>query len=420
MDGDGGSVGDGGGGGGDGAPASIDGGTGPQAFCEPLPAPTNTISVAVADVANLQTIIEGATAGDTVLLANGTYNLAGLTLWFRDDGVSLRGESRDGVILDGGYQSGSIVNVAASQITIADLTIKNAYYHPVHVSPSAGRSITGTLLYNLKLHNPGEQAVKINTNGGGTLFADQGVVACSHLLLDDAGRPNIRNNCYTGGIDMHQGRGWVFRDNLVEGFWCQAGLSEHGIHLWRGGRDNVIERNVLRNNARGIGLGLGNDTSGRSWSDNPCGGAIAQDYAAAVRNNMIFADAADLYTSASGVDVGIGLESACNATVVHNTVFTTEAPFSSIEYRFATTSGVIANNLVSHNVRDRGQTTIAVVGNVIDATASWFVDATAGNLHLAETATNAIDKADAASAVAEDFDGDPRNDGSADVGADER
>jgi hypothetical protein len=111
--------------------------------------------------------------------------------------------------------------------------------------------------------DPGQQANKINP-AAANAYPDDGVNACSHIELTDVGRPHIRNNCYTGGIDAHQAEGWVIRDNLIEGFWCENGLSEHGIHLWRGCRDTVVERNVLRENARGIGFGLAESSSGRT------------------------------------------------------------------------------------------------------------------------------------------------------------
>ena len=113
------------------------------------------------------------------------------------------------------------------------------------------------------------------------------------------------------------------------------------------------------------------------------------------------------------------LESACGATVVHNTVFSTQAPYSSIEWRFPLTSGTVANNLVSHNLRDRGVGgPMTVEGNVEGAPASAFVDAAGGDLHLAAGAA-AIDAGAPAHGVDEDMDREVR-DATPDVGADER
>ena len=390
-------------------------------FCPALEDPTgNVIDVTTDDVGGLQAILDGAVAGDTISLAAGTYDLNGEDLWFRTDGVTFRGATgnRDEVILDGNYVSGSILNVGASDVTIADLQVTRSYYHPIHVSPSNGRNITGVLVYNVHLLDPGEQALKINTGGNFTHFADNGEVSCSHLELTDTGRPEIRNSCYTGGVDMHQGRDWVFRDNLVEGFWCENGISEHGIHLWRGTRGALIERNLIRECARGIGLGLGNDNIGRDYADSPCGGQKAQDYESTVRNNWIYVHDDDVFDSQYGMDVGIGLESACDATVVHNTIYSDDVPFASIDYRFDLTTGILANNLVSHLMRRRDNAPIAVSSNHENAGDVMFAHAPSGDLHLAPLATDAIDLGDPAYAVAEDMDGDTR-DATPDIGADE-
>ncbi|MCO4746887.1 MAG: right-handed parallel beta-helix repeat-containing protein [Proteobacteria bacterium] len=389
-------------------------------LCDVLPEPTGDV-VNISPSDDLEAALEALTTGQTALLAAGTYALASdAYISLRADGVTVRGATgrAEDVVIDGNWQTQFGLSVNASDVVISDLTLQRFYYHPVHVTPSAGRSISGVRLYRLRIIDGAEQAIKINTGDNGTLFADDGEVACSHLELTDDGRPHVRNNCYTGGVDAHQARGWGIRDNHIEGFWCDSGLSEHGVHFWRGGRDTVIERNTLVNNARGIGLGLGQDTVGRRYSDSPCGGAIAQSYAETAVNNLIFADDAALFASTSGFDAGISLESACDATVLHNTVVSTQAPFSSIEYRFDTTRGTVANNLVSHNVRDRGVGgPLTVAANLADAPSSCFASVGAGNLHLAAGCA-AIDAADAGHTVPRDVD-DTLRDSTPDIGADE-
>ena len=80
----------------------------------------------------------------------------------------------------------------------------------------------------------------------------------------------------------------------------------------------------------------------------------------------------------------------------------------------------IHNNLVSHNLMPRNGATADLQGNVTDAQASWFEDATAPNLHLLPTASSAVDQGVslAAGVCDHDYDGEPR-DSSPDVGADE-
>ena len=130
-------------------------------------------------------------------------------------GVSLRSASgnRDAVVLDGDYVTTEIIQVAASNVTVADLTLREAYNHPIHVMSSATADTTGALIYNVHIIDPGQQAIKINPVDSAH-FPDQGVVACSQIELTDQGRAHIRDNCYTGGVDAHQARGWVIRDNI--------------------------------------------------------------------------------------------------------------------------------------------------------------------------------------------------------------
>jgi hypothetical protein len=251
------------------------------------------------------------------------------------------------------------------------------------------------------------------------------VIACSRIELTDAGRPYIRNDCYTGGVDAHQARSWVIRDNEIEGFWCDTGLSEHGIHLWRGCRDTLVERNELRDNARGIGFGLATSGEARTYPDNPCpsaGGGYVDHYDGIIRNNFVFANRSELFSSEYSFDCGICLWQACGAQVFHNTVASTQAPFSSIEWRFSNTEADIINNLVSHNLREREGASAFLVSNLDNASLSLFVDGTGGDLHLAATATDAIDQgvSVAPGLCDDDFDGHTRPIGAArDIGADE-
>jgi len=239
--------------------------------------------------------------------------------------------------------------------------------------------------------------------------------------LTDAGRANIRSNCYTGGVDAHQARGWVIRDNTIEGFWCEYGLSEHAIHFWKGSRDTVVERNVLVDNARGIGFGLTDSGSGRTYNDNPCTGAgYVGHFGGIIRNNFIFQNRQQLDESQNGFDCGICLAQACDTKVFHNTVVSRATPFSSIEWRFSNTDATITNNLVSHNLLERNGASASLTANLDHQPLSLYIDGAGGDLHLAENANVAINKGVpiGESLCYDDIDGDHR-DITPDIGADE-
>src|SRR5262249_22732094 len=109
----------------------------PPITCAPFPAPKgNVIDVTPAQAGDLAKIVDAANSGDTISLADGTYALNGLDVSFRKDNVTLRGKSgnREAVILDGAYMSPEILSILASNITIADVTLKRAYNHPIHAS----------------------------------------------------------------------------------------------------------------------------------------------------------------------------------------------------------------------------------------------------------------------------------------------
>lgn len=397
-----------------------------MAFCPPLPPPSgNIIDVDTSQASQLDNIVAGANAGDTISLADGTYSLNGDYLRVATSGVTLRSASgnREAVVIDGGYQTTEIVQVVASHVTIADLTLKRAYYHPVHVMSVDGNDTLGTKLYNLHIVDPGQQAVKINP-ATANHYTDNGEIACSHIELTDSGRPQIwtiNNSCYTGGVDAHQAQGWVIRDNLIEGFWCDQGLSEHAIHFWRGGRDTVVERNIMKDNARGVGFGLGQNDGGRTYHDGFCSGSgYVGHYGGVIRNNFIFQGRPELQASDAGFECGVCLAQACEAQVFHNSVVSTAAPFSSIEWRFANTDAEIVNNIASHNLMPRNGASAVLSGNLADAPLSLFVDGADGNLHLKSDALAAIDQGEPlpSGMSPHDIDGDLRA-GPPDIGADE-
>ena len=369
-------------------------------LCTPLPPPTGNI-VSVSTEAGLWNAVNSSLPNTTILLADGTYNLGqnGHYVWITTPNLTLRSASgnREAVILDDNYSATEIVTIAASNVTVADLTIKRAGTHPIHVVTSSGANTLNTLIYNVHLIDPGQQAIKINRSASG-YYVDNGTVACSRLELTSVGRQRVldRNgSCYTGGVDGHAARNWVIRDNFIQGFWCSGSLSEHAVHMWDNSAGTIVERNQIVDCARGIGFGLG--SSGHT------GGLI--------RNNMLRVNQ----------DVGIGLETSPETRVYNNTVYTANDYMDSIEYRFAATAGVsIINNLTNKPVLSRDGGSGIAQNNVTNAQASWFADAAAGDLHLAASISSVVDHGQSLTDVADDFDGDTRPIGLAyDIGADE-
>jgi len=360
----------------------------------------NTVAQLVSAVNNTQT------GGDRIILiADGTYLLNGNYLRLAVNDITVRSQSgkRERVILDGNYQTTEIFQVVASGATIADLTLKRAYDHPIHVMATS-TDVENTLIRNVHIIDPGQQAIKINPNAGRTHFVNNGRITGCLIELTENGRAKVweRNgSCYTGGVDAHQAEGWIIEDNEIRGFWCADDLSEHGVHFWSNSSNTLVQRNLIIDCDRGIGFGLG--SSGHS------GGII--------RNNMIY------HGEDHGVsDVGIGLESASGAQVYNNTTLHEHGYPNGIEYRFAASNNLtIINNLTNRAITSRdGGTAAPISNNVYNAAADWFIDAANGDLHLRSEQIGVTDAALDVSGLIDDFDRQSRPQGTGlDIGADE-
>ncbi len=370
--------------------------------------PEPALAIVVHTVSELVNAVNAtASGGDrTILVSDGTYNLAGSYLRISASGVTVRSASgnRDGVILDGNYQTTEIFQIVASDTTIKDMTLKRAQDHPVHVMATDSSDTSNVRLLNLRIIDPGQQAIKINPNGARTHTTRNGLVRGCRIELTNTGRDYVWNHngsCYTGGVDAHGAIGWQVEDNRIEGFWCSGSLSEHGIHFWSNSTDTLVQRNLILDCDRGIGFGLGSSGHLRGI----------------IRNNMIWHGPDHGHS-----DVGIGLESATGAQVYNNTIFHEHPYPNGIEYRFAASNDlIIANNLSNRRIVSRdGGTTSMLSHNVTTAPAGWFDDPATGDLHLNGPTTGVTDAGLALSGLSDDFDKQPRPAGSCvDIGADE-
>ncbi len=384
-------------------------------LCDPLPATAGT-SVGPAD--DLAAAVAAASAGDTLLLAAGTYDVVGpividkpLTLRSADD-------DRASVTIDGGYAGGDLFEVTASDVTFAHLTMTGAGEDFVWLHAS-GAPITGFRMHDVRAVDGARYGLVVE--GDGTDWVDGGEVSCSEFELTDAGRNRIDAICVAGGIDAYGTRDFVVRDSRFLDFWCDFGEPSPAVRFWRGARDTLITRNALVDVGFGIVIGQTQDSVGRLHADEPCGPGYLQSIGGVVTNNMVSAFDTDLLDSTGGVRSGIVAESSCDVSIVHNSVFSAVTPDSSIEYTFETTTGVVANNLLTHNLRRLADADVAtVVGNLESQPSSAFFFPAGGDFHTAPGATQAIDQGspDFLSLVPTDFDDEPR-DSAPDIGADE-
>jgi hypothetical protein len=398
----------------------------PAAPCPALkPATGPVVEVSPGDLDDLRLQLASAAEGTTFLFADGTYPLGGEALWIPTKGTTLRSESgnRDAVILDGEGETEIAIQIAASDVTVAELTLRGLSAHGVHVQPEPGQaSLTNVSLYSVKIVDALTRAVTVD--GYNQAYVDAGEIACSHITLTDEGREAMGDGCDVGGIDLRQAAYWTLRDNQIDNLWCDDGIAAPAILAWRSSGYTLIERNRIDDCSRGIGLGEAQSplAGERTYVDEDCDIDVHVDhYRGVVRNNMLFVGGESFLEANPDYESGIHLWSCCYGAVVHNTVVGLKAPYSSIEWRReGSIGGQILNNLVSHNLRERTGAEAFTLGNLEQADETLFVDQEAGDLHLVPEVLGAVNAGeDVPVGLADhDFEGDPRL-GARDIGADE-
>ncbi|GIK56356.1 MAG: hypothetical protein BroJett015_20190 [Chloroflexota bacterium] len=349
--------------------------------------------ITISNEAALRNQAYHAAPGTTLLIQPGVYQMQGF-MHVVNAGISLRGATgnRGDVVLDfGGMVGGHFgILVEADDVTIADLTIQNANDHAVSIQ---GRD--RPVLYNLHIRDIGDQLVKVNPFANGS---EDGLLACSRLEYSTTAPDE-----YTNGISAHNAHRWTVRDNEWYRIRTPGNSPVPTILFWSGSSDTIVERNLLVDCYQGISFG----NSGHG-ADDHLGGVV--------RNNMIYASQPH--------DVVIEMVHASGWLVAHNTALLLN-PGSGLtwgmEARFSDSQGTFAYNLTNMDIwgnRDGANGTLT--GNLTNAESGWFVNAAAGDLHLAATAVAAIDQALPLPQVMDDFDGDGRPIGPApDIGADE-
>jgi hypothetical protein len=383
-----------------------------SAVCAPLPPPSGSV-VNVSSVAQLQNAVDNLASNTTILIADGVYTLTNTLNIRAVNNVALRSASgdRDAVVLRGKGMNnasyGDVPHVIAiynsDDVLIANLTLRDAYYHLVQVHGEDGPQ--RPRFHNLHLMDSGEQFIKGSTDGSQQprQYADGGIVECSLFEYTDRARSD-----YTNAVDILAGANWIIRDNVFVRIRAPVGqLAGPAILMWRNSLNTVVERNQFIECDRAIALGLSApDPNSRD------GNTIYDHQGGVIRNNMI-------YRAGAG-DVGITVNYALNYKMHHNTVILNDTFPWTIEYRFSVSSGALAYNLTDGPILQRDGAGGALTGNVTSAQPGWFVNAASGDLHLLPSASAAIDQAAFLADVADDFDGHFRPGGSApDVGADE-
>jgi len=370
----------------------------------------------VGNESELQSALSNLSSDTVLLLAPGTYQLS-RTLWIRESNVTIRGNSNrcDEVNLvgPGMENAGGLANVphgiwtASNNLKIQNLTIRDVYYHPVAINPTA----QSPQIYNVRMLDAGEQFVKVSSSPTGN-GSNNGRVEYSVMKYTAA--PPVTDHGggtgYTNGVDVHNGENWVIRNNLFENFHTPDNaqhLWNPAILMWNGAANTLVENNVFINVDRAIAFGLVN-------RPNDHRGGIIRNNMIVLRENLFSAQ------RRANSDGQIILWSSPNTQVLHNTIATQGNTNRSIELRFDSNGSQVRNNLIDAPIGDRSNNSFAESNNASFTNTAIFRDVVNGDLHLESPVNGIVNSAPVLSSATLDVDGQSRNDNAtSDIGADE-
>ena len=368
------------------------------------PSSPSSGNINVSNVSGLQTAIAGLASNQTILLADGTYNLSS-TLYLPQNisNVTIKGASgnREAVIIKGPGMGNSTVPFGfwldnVTGVMFQNMTIRDFNQHAI----IANGGVDSPVYRNLHIIDIGDQFLKNNPTADGLNGIDNGIL--DNSLLEYS---SLAPDTYTNGLDVHRGKNWTVRNNTFKNFWSSSGLAGPAVLIWNGSSDSTVVRNTFINNQRDIALGFDPTKPVDGITDHARG---------IIANNFFYK------TSNISPDVPIAVFDSPQTKVYYNTVVLNGGYSNAIEYRFPRTTGVdIKNNLADAAIVSRDGASGSIANNIINATSGMFANASTADLHLVATATAAIDKGLAVSII-DDFDGQARPQGAAsDIGADE-
>lgn len=384
----------------------------------PLPV-AGTRVVHVSTEPQLQSAMGSLQHGDTILLANGTYNLTSSLYVNGRHNVTIRGAAGStNVVLagrgmdnpnHGGVPFGIWSN--STNTTVAHLTLRDTWDNTIIFNAGA----QSPRVYCVRLINSGSQFIKANpTDVHAGLGVNDGVV--EYCWFEYTGSPPGDHGAgvgYFNGISAHAARNWIVRGNLFKNLHNPDGTAydwNAAVLFWRHSSNTVTERNMFINVDRAVAYGLEHLPPYRDHA----GGVI--------RNNFVYLAPGLMSASRkAGSDGSIIAWNSPGTQVDHNTVLLNGNVFYAVQFRFATTTnGAARNNLADAPIHLRDSANATLSGNLLSATPGMFMNPAAGDLHLRVSAINAIDKAPTLLTVTNDFDGERRpRGGAADIGADE-
>ncbi|REG22639.1 chondroitinase B-like protein [Archangium gephyra] len=362
----------------------------------------------VSTVAQLQSALASAQAGDEIVLADGTYavnvNLSCAAEGTVTQPITVRAANRYAARIQFNALEG--FKVSGRYWTFDGLAIEGVCpqddncEHAFHVTGHA----EGFVLRNSRLRDFNAQ-IKVNAakNGSGVYeMPHRGLVERNEFYDTHA---RATSNPVTK-INIDTGDDWVVRDNDVHDFSKVGGIS-YGAFMKSGGKRGIFERNrvlCVKDSPSGdtrIGLSFGGGGTGNAY----CAPAFDERVPCdpehtdgVMRNNVII----------NCSDVGIYLNKAANTKVLFNTIISTLG----VHFRFASTTGEAHGNVLSSDIRARDSGSFNNGTNQMNVATgtwtTWYQAPLSGDLRLKGNVSQLIGAAAARPAVTDDFCARPR------------